>query len=258
VIIPAYNEEKRIEKTILSIASYLSQRGDYLKFGNDYEIIIIDDRSQDETQEIVEQLAKENKKIKIILNEKRYGKGYSVKKGMLLAEGGYLLFSDADLSTPIEELDKLLFWLEKGYDGAIGSRSLKDSQIIVHQPFYREIMGKIFNKFVKFICLPDFIDTQCGFKLFKKEVAKKIFALSKINRFAFDVEILYLAKKNNYKIKEVPIRWINSPASRVHPVFDSFKMLVDLVRIRFLHKDDANRPADSAGGYKQIKSDADG
>ncbi len=236
VIIPAYNEEKRIEKTIIFIISYLTQ-----KFGNEYEIIIIDDQSQDKTGEIVNKLSKKNNRIKIFTNEKRYGKGYSVRKGMLLAEGDYLLFSDADLSTPIEELNKLLSWLEKGYEVAIGSRSLKESQVIVHQPFYREIMGKIFNKLVKLFCLPDFIDTQCGFKLFKKEAAKKIFPLSRINRFAFDVEILYLAKKNNYKIKEVPIRWINSPASRVNPVSDSLKMLVDLLKIRFLHRSDADR-----------------
>ncbi len=230
VIIPAYNEEKRIRKTILSISSYLSQ-----KFGDEYEIIVINDQSRDKTREIVGGLIKENKRIKIYTNEKNYGKGYSVKKGMLIAEGEYLLLSDADLSTPIEELDKLISWLDKGCDVAIGSRSLRESQVIVHQPFYREMMGKIFNRLVKILCLPDFIDTQCGFKLFKKEAAKKMFSLSKINRFAFDVEILYLAKKNNYRIKEVPIRWINSPSSRVNPVLDSLEMLFDLIRIRFLH-----------------------
>lgn len=230
IIIPAYNEEKRIEKTIQNIVSYLSK-----KFADNYEIIIVDDRSKDKTVEIVKKLSRENEKIKIMVNEENYGKGYSVKKGMLNAQGKYLLFSDADLSTPIEELDKLLFWIEKGYDIAIGSRSLKDSQVIVHQPFYREMMGKIFNKLVKIWCLSDFVDTQCGFKLFKKEVAKKIFTQTKINRFTFDVEILYLAKRNGLRIKEIPVRWINSPASRVNPIFDSLKMLIDLLQIRFLH-----------------------
>lgn len=230
IIIPAYNEEKRIEKTIQNIVSYLAE-----KFADNYEIIIVDDRSKDKTVEIVKKLSRENEKIKIMVNEENYGKGYSVKKGMLNAQGKYLLFSDADLSTPIEELDKLLFWIEKGYDIAIGSRSLKDSQVIVHQPFYREMMGKIFNKLVKIWCLSDFVDTQCGFKLFNKEVAKKIFTQTKINRFAFDVEILYLAKRNGLRVKEIPVRWINSPASRVNPIFDSLKMLIDLLRIRFLH-----------------------
>ncbi len=230
IIIPTYNEEKRIENTLIRIASYLSQ-----KFGADYEIIIVDDDSEDKTVEIVKKLSRENEKIKLLLNEINSGKGYSVKKGMLSAEGSYLLFSDADLSTPIEELEKLFYWLQRGYDIAIASRSLKESKILVHQPLYREMMGKIFNKLVKLWCLPDFLDTQCGFKLFKKEVTKKIFSLSKINRFAFDVEILYLAKKNNYSIKEVPVRWIDSPASRVHPFFDSLKMLLDLIRIKFLH-----------------------
>lgn len=230
IIIPAYNEEKRIEKTIQNIVSYLSK-----KFADNYEIIIVDDRSKDKTVEIVKKLSRENEKIKIMVNEENYGKGYSVKKGMLNAQGKYLLFSDADLSTPIEELDKLLFWIEKGYDIAIGSRSLKDSQVIVHQPFYREMMGKIFNKLVKIWCLSDFVDTQCGFKLFNKEVAKEIFTQTKINRFAFDVEILYLAKRNGLRVKEIPVRWINSPASRVNPIFDSLKMLIDLLQIRFLH-----------------------
>lgn len=230
IIIPAYNEEKRIEKTIQNIVSYLAK-----KFADNYEIIIVDDRSKDKTVEIVKKLSRENEKIKIMVDEENYGKGYSVKKGMLNAQGKYLLFSDADLSTPIEELDKLLFWIEKGYDIAIGSRSLKDSQVIVHQPFYREMMGKIFNKLVKIWCLSDFVDTQCGFKLFKKEVAKEIFTQTKINRFAFDVEILYLAKRNGLRVKEIPVCWINSPASRVNPIFDSLKMLIDLLRIRFLH-----------------------
>ncbi len=230
IIIPAYNEEKRIEKTIQNIVSYLAK-----KFADNYEIIIVDDRSKDKTVEIVKKLSRENEKIKIMVNEENYGKGYSVKKGMLNAQGKYLLFSDADLSTPIEELDKLLFWIEKGYDIAIGSRSLKDSQVIVHQPFYREMMGKILNKLVKIWCLSDFVDTQCGFKLFNKEVAKEIFTQTKINRFTFDVEILYLAKRNGLRVKEIPVRWINSPASRVNPIFDSLKMLIDLLRIRFLH-----------------------
>lgn len=230
VIIPTYNEEKRIGETLNRIVSYLSQ-----KYGDNYEIIVVDDGSIDETLKVIKQYPLASKKIRILVNEKKMGKGYSVRKGMLLAEGDYLLFTDADLSTPIEELEKLFFWIGKGYDLAIGSRSLKGAEIILHQPFYREMMGKIFNKLVKVWCLSDFVDTQCGFKLFKKEVAKKIFQEAKIGHFAFDVEILYLAKRNNFRIKEVPIRWINSPSSRVHPVFDSLKMLLDLIRIRFLH-----------------------
>jgi len=232
VIIPAYNEEKRIGTTLTSIISYLEK---FPKINGDYEIIVIDDGSQDNTVKEVEKFSTKNTKIKICSNEKNSGKGYSVRKGILLGEGKYLLFSDADLSTPIEELEKLFFWIEQGYDIAIGSRSLKESQIIIHQSWYRELMGKIFNKLVKFWCLPDFIDTQCGFKLFKKEAAKKVFANAKIKHFAFDVETLYLAKKYNYRLKEVPIRWINSPSSRVHPVLDSMKMLYDLLRIKFLH-----------------------
>ena len=232
IIIPCYNEENRIKKTLQKLQEYL------LKSALNYEIIIIDDGSKDNTFEIVKLLSFKNQNIKIIRNKVNRGKGYSVKKGVFSAGNKYeyIYFTDADLSTPIEELEKFIYTIQQGnFDIVIGSRALADSKIIVHQPFYREIMGKIFNKFVKLLCIKDFSDTQCGSKLFKTEVAKKIFSISKIHRFAFDVEILYIAKSHNYKIKEIPVKWINSFGSKVHPFFDSFRMLMDLFKIKFLH-----------------------
>ncbi len=152
---------------------------------------------------------------------------------MIYSTGDIVLISDADLSTPIEELEKLLTFYDNGADIAIGSRALEESQIVVRQPWWREFMGRMFNRFIKSLILRDFQDTQCGFKLFRGDIARKLFSLSCIDRFAYDVEILYIAKKLGYKIKEVPVRWINSPDSKVRPLKDSFQTALDVLKIRF-------------------------
>lgn len=231
IVIPCYNESKRIIPTLMKIFDFLTATNRI----NQTELIVVDDGSTDDTIKKVQRYIKSNLRLNITLiqNKQNKGKGYSVKNGVFHSKGKYILFSDADLSTPIEELNKFFHWINEGYDIVIGSRSMKGSCIIVHQPFYREIMGKIFNKFVQMLVLPGFIDTQCGFKIFKQEVAEKLFSLQNIERFCFDVEILYLAKEYTYKIKQVPVKWINSLDSRVHTVRDSFKMFVDLFRIKF-------------------------
>ena len=160
------------------------------------------------------------------------GKGFSVKEGALSAHGEYIIFTDADLSTPIEEIDKLLKWMEEGYDIVIGSRALAESDIQIHQPWYREKMGKIFNLLVQALALRGIKDTQCGFKGFRKDVAEKIFPLQTINGFGFDVELLYLAKKHGYTIKEIPVRWLNRASSKVNPLTHSSQMFLDIIRIR--------------------------
>ncbi len=224
IVIPCYNEEKRIINTLKKTIKYLENK----KYN--YEIIIVDDFSKDNTIKIIDNL--KNKKIKILQNEKNYGKGYSIKKGMLNAKYPLVLFMDADLATPIEELDKFTKEI-KNYDILIASRKLNNSNISKKQPFYRQILGKIFLNIVKLFAIKEFKDTQCGFKLFKKDVAKDIFELQTINRFAFDVEILYIALKKNYKIKELPVKWIDQKGSTVNPVKDSISMLKDLLKIRF-------------------------
>lgn len=226
VVIPTYNEERRIEESLNKIARYME--GHNFR----YEIIIVDDGSYDKTVDIVKNFSTKNKSINLILNEKNRGKGYSVKKGILEANGGYILFSDADLSTPIEEIEKLLKYLQQGYDVAIGSRGVPDSDVRVHQPVYREFSGKIFNLIVRSTTLLEIRDTQCGFKCFKKDAAKAIFKRQRLDGFSFDVEILYIAKKLGYKIKEVPVVWINSDSSRVSLIKDSIQMFIDLLRIR--------------------------
>ncbi|MDD4183452.1 MAG: glycosyltransferase family 2 protein [Candidatus Omnitrophica bacterium] len=230
VVIPAYNEEKRLQSTLEKIYSYLKNKN------FEYEIIAIDDGSADLTAMVAleSRLAKENK-LNLLKNEKNTGKGFSVRKGILASTGDYILFTDSDLSTPIEEFDELLLHVQAGYDIAIGSRSVEGADVRVHQPFYREIMGRAFNFFVQLFVLKGLADTQCGFKLFKAKAAKDIAKELKIDRFGFDVEMLYLAKKKNYKIKEVPVIWLDSPVSKINPILDSWRMFIDLLTIKRLH-----------------------
>lgn len=220
IIIPAYNEEKRLASALDNIISYMA------KNYPDYEIIVVDDGSTDNTIKVAEK-----KNVRIIKNPKNMGKGYSVKNGMLNAGGDYLLFSDADLSTPIEELGNFLN-LIKEHEVIIGSRNLSESNITATQPFYRRALGKIFPLLVSIFVLRGIKDTQCGFKLFKKDAAKKIFTKQTIAGFGFDVEILYLARKYGYSVKELPVSWKNDPHSKVSVIRDSFRMLLDLIRIR--------------------------
>jgi len=226
VIIPAYNEEKRLLSTLSKICAYLSTKG------FPYEIIVVDDGSTDNTLQIIKNFASSDKHIILLVNELNRGKGYSVRKGMLSARGEYVFFTDADLSTPIEEIEKCLPHLINGYDVVIGSRSMPGSDIIIHQPWYREKMGKIFNFMVNMVLLKGIIDTQCGFKGFKREVVKTVFSRCKIDGFSFDVEALYLSRKYNFKIKEIPIRWENSALSKVSPIKHSLQMFRDLIGIK--------------------------
>lgn len=231
IIIPAYNEESRIGDSLLKLHSFL------LTKNYDYEIILVDDGSNDNT--IAEAgksaLAKEGR-LKIIRNGRNKGKGFSVRNGIMNSRGRYILFSDADLSTPIEEADNLFYYIKQGYDIVIGSRAVKGSNVKIHQVWYREIMGKTFNLFVKSSLIKEFNDTQCGFKLFKGDIARGIAVLMKIDGFCFDVEMLYLANLKGYRIKEAPVTWYNSPKSKVRPFIDSFKMLTELIFIKNIHK----------------------
>jgi dolichyl-phosphate beta-glucosyltransferase len=228
VVIPAYNEEPRIEKTLERVYRYLSRK-EY-----PFEVIVVDDGSTDSTINVAKGFTAPLGCLRIFENGTNRGKGFSVRKGVEHARGDYILFSDADLSTPIEDLEKLFpKLLEEGYDIAIGSRALRGSDVRVHQPWYREGMGKVFNKMVRMFTLRGFKDTQCGFKLFEASAAKDIFPRQKIERFSFDVEALYLARKKGYRVAEVPITWYNSPRSRVSIAADPFQMFMDVIRIRY-------------------------
>lgn len=231
IIIPAYNEQARLAITLSKINSYCDLQ-DY-----HYEVIVVDDGSIDNTVEVaLTSLLNKTGRLRVLKNHENRGKGHSVKKGIMESSGDYVLFSDADLSTPIEEMKKLFSALNEKYDIAIGSRSITGAQIKVHQPFYREYMGKFFNKLVQVFALKGIIDTQCGFKLFKGNVARDIAARMQIDGFAFDVEMLYLARLRGSRIKETPITWINSPQSKVDPIRDSLSMFLDVLSIKRLNK----------------------
>jgi dolichyl-phosphate beta-glucosyltransferase len=226
VVIPAYNEEKRLPKTLKEIGRYLSKQL------YDYEILVVNDGSTDKTTQIVENLKSEIPNLKLIDNKINQGKGAVVKQGMLEAKGDFRIFTDADNSTPIEEIEKMWPYFKEGYDIVIGSRDLKGAILDPPQPILRRILGEIFGFLTNLIVGTWGIsDTQCGFKCFTKKAAEDIFPRCKISRFAFDPEILIIAKKLGYKIKEIPIYWRNDPDSKVK--FKSMvNMGIDLLRIR--------------------------
>jgi dolichyl-phosphate beta-glucosyltransferase len=227
IIVAAYNEEKRILPSLFAIRDYCTANS------IDHELIVVDDGSTDNTRRVTSEKIPQIPQLKVLGYETNMGKGYALRTGVLSSKGDFVLLSDADLSTPIEELSKLLHLLHNNVcDIAIGSRALALSQILKKQPWWRQSMGKLFNKIVKSLLIGDFNDTQCGFKLFTGESARKLFKEAQVNRFAYDVEILALAKKNGYRIREVPIIWVNSPQSKVNPLTDSARMFFDLLRIR--------------------------
>jgi len=196
-----------------------------------FEIIVVDDGSRDNTSRVVDAIAREDERVRLISNQVNRGKGFAVRQGVMASRGDVILFSDADLSTPIEEFEKLLPYLSD-FDLVIASRSLPDSQVLIHQPRYRELMGRIFNAFVQAMLVRGFIDTQCGFKLMTRQAAAAIFERARIDSFSFDVEIILIAKRLGFRVKDVPVRWIDSRGSRVHPIKDSAHMLLDLFKIK--------------------------
>ena len=225
-IIPAYNEEPRLKGSLEKVLRYCNSAG------FTYEIIIVDDGSSDGTIETCREFAN----VRVISQPRNMGKGAAVRTGMLAAEGDYRIFSDADLSTPIHETQKILNFLKAGYDVCIGSRALDSSMIKVHQPFYREFMGKTFNRIVQMLVVKGIRDTQCGFKGFTAAAAENVFSKALINGFGFDVEILYLAKLSGLKIMETPVEWYNDERSKVDPIKDPLRMFGEILKIRSLHR----------------------
>jgi len=230
VIVPAYKEEQRLGPTLVRIREYLSGRD------GTSEIIVVDDGSSDRTSEVAMEHLAGYPNAKVLRNEPNAGKGYSVRRGMLAARGEYCLFSDADLSTPIEEFDKLHAAHQAGAAVAIGSRALATSQIEKHQPLTRELAGRAFNLFIRTFIMHGIRDTQCGFKSFRRETITPVFGRQTIDRWGFDVEILYIAKRLGFEVAEVPVRWLNDEASKVSAVSDGFKMLGEALTARRLHK----------------------
>jgi dolichyl-phosphate beta-glucosyltransferase len=227
IIIPAYNESRRIGSTLERVIEHLHEQ----KWSA--ELLVVDDGSKDSTVEIVGRFAAENPEVQLIRNPGNKGKGYSVRNGMLNARGKFLLFTDADLSSPIIEAHKLFAALEGGADVAIGSRWKDVSLQFQRQPLLRRIYSRTFNFFLRVLMGLNFYDTQCGFKAFTREAAQAIFPLQRVHRWAFDVELIFLARKLGFKVSEVPVRWGHDDRSKMHPFRDGFRMGMEVLKVRW-------------------------
>ncbi|HWM95096.1 MAG TPA: dolichyl-phosphate beta-glucosyltransferase [Thermoanaerobaculia bacterium] len=226
VIIPAYNEAERLGSTLERAVDYLSRRG------LSYELLVVDDGSRDQTIQVAEAFA--GRGVRVIRHERNRGKGAAIRTGILASQGAEVLLSDADASTPIEELEKLERWLPEA-PLVLGSRAVAGADVQRHQPFYRELMGKTFNRIIRIAGVRGLNDTQCGFKLLEGDIAREIGAELTIDGFAYDVELVFLARRHGYRVVEVGVIWVDSPDSRVDPIRSSLGMLRDVVRMRLRH-----------------------
>lgn len=226
-VIPAYNESGRIRPTLDRILGYIEEQ----KW--DAEIVVVNDGSADDTADIIRTYARTHPQLRLVENPGNRGKGFSVRNGMLHARGDISLFTDADLSSPIAEAQKLFDAIRQGADIAIGSRWLRAELQTERQPLYRQAFGRIFNLLLRLFLGLRFKDTQCGFKAFRREAAQRIFPLQRIERWAFDPEILFLAKRMRLSVVEVPVLWAHSEGTRLHPFRDGLRMFRDILRIRW-------------------------
>lgn len=232
VVIPAFNEARRIGASLEKVAAYLDGRG------LSYEVLIADDGSVDGTADVVGQAGVA--RARVLRSERNQGKGAAVRRGVLASTGRRVLLSDADLSTPIEDLALL----EERLDDApvvLGSRAVQESRVLKHQPLYRELMGKTFNRLIRLAGVWGISDTQCGFKLLDGQVARELFYDVVTDGFAFDVELVWLARRRGHRVVEVGVRWINSPDSRVRPLVDPPRMLLEICRFRWRHRGEPRR-----------------
>ena len=226
IVIPAYNESARIEDALERVMSCVAQRG------WDAEVVVVDDGSKDNTAEIVHRWMEQHPRLHLVHNPGNKGKGYSVRNGLLQAAGDIVMFTDADLSAPMEEAERLIAAIEDGVDVAIGSRWMDRTRQTIHQPLYRQFFGRCFNWITRMVMGLPFKDTQCGFKAFKRSAAQVIFRLQTIERWGFDPEILFIARKLKYVVREVPVTWGHDERSRISYLKDGMKMLEDMARIR--------------------------
>ncbi len=227
IVIPAYNEAGRIPATLEAVVACIRQKG------WSAEVIVVDDGSRDATAEVVRNFAASAPEIRLMQNPGNRGKGFSVRSGLLSAAGEVVMFTDADLSSPMEEAQGLFDAIAGGADIAIGSRWLETKRQTIRQPLYRQFFGRCFNGVTRLVMALPFADTQCGFKAFTREAAQTVFQLQTIERWGFDPEILFIALKRGYRIKEVPVSWAHDERSRVSYLKDGLKMLQEIAIVRW-------------------------
>jgi glycosyltransferase involved in cell wall biosynthesis len=227
LIIPAYNESNRIRPSLDQILKYIEEQHWQA------EVLVVNDGSQDNTAQIVKEYGRTHPQVQLLENGRNRGKGFSVRNGMLHARGDICLLSDADLSSPITEAQKLFDAIAQGADIAIGSRWLQAELQTERQPLYRQLFGRIFNFLLRIVLGLNFKDTQCGFKAFRRDAAQQIFALQKIERWGFDPEILFLARQFGFRVVEVPVVWAHSAGTRLHPFKDGLLMGLEILRVRW-------------------------
>lgn len=226
IVIPAYNESQRLAPTLDKVLAHVAERG------WNAEILVVNDGSRDNTAEIVRDYAQRFPSVRLIENPGNRGKGYAVRNGMLHASGDVLLMTDADLSSPITEASKLFNAIEGGADIAIGSRWINPSLQTVRQPWYRQIGGRVFNLVIRIILGLRQKDTQCGFKAFTRAAAQTLFPLQQIDRWGFDPELLFIAKRFQMKIEEVGVEWAHDERSKINPLRDGFRIVNDAIQVR--------------------------
>lgn len=227
IVIPAYNEAPRLGPTLDRVLAFMRQQA------WDAEVIVVNDGSRDATPDIVRSYAQRDSAVRLLQNPGNRGKGYSVHNGVLNANGDFILFTDADLSSPIEEAPKLLDALERGADIAIGSRWVRSELQTRRQSVARQVLGRVFNGLLRVLLRLDFKDTQCGFKAFRREAARAVFPLQQIEGWGFDPEILFLAIRMGFKVEEVPVVWAHDERTRINPLADGSRMVTDMLRIRW-------------------------
>lgn len=227
IVIPAYNEGARIGRTLSHVLQCVHERG------WNAEVLVVNDGSRDNTAAIVEEFAAKDPVVRLLHNPANRGKGYSVRNGMLQAAGEIVMFTDADLSSPMEEAERLFAAIRDGADIAIGSRWLERKRQTIQQPLYRQFFGRCFNAVTRMVMALPFADTQCGFKAFRRQAAQTVFQLQRIERWGFDPEILFIAIKRGYSIREVPVTWGHDERSRMSYLKDGLKMLEEIAYIRW-------------------------
>ena len=231
VVIPAYNEEKRLRTSLEKVLGFLETRRD--EKGDEFEVLVVDDGSSDDTAS--EALSFADRGVRVLTLDRNQGKGAALRRGVLESRGDAVLLSDADLSTPIEDVEKLESHLGSAAV-VLGSRAVAGSDVAVHQPLYREVMGKTFNLMIRMLGVGGIHDTQCGFKLLRGDVARTVFDRMVTPGFAFDVEMVWLARQMGQQVKEVGVTWRNAPGSSVNPLLDPPKMLLEILRFRWKHR----------------------